>query len=329
MESVLISEPRGLPRLPAPRALPSWRLSRVMSGHTGWVYCVAPDPINNSWLATGSADRTIKLWDVASGRLLLTLTGHVAGVRGLAASPRHPYLFSCGEDRQIKCWDLETNRVVRHFHGHLHAVNAVQVHPALDFIGTAGRDSTARLWDMRSRACVHTLTGHRDAVHDLAMNDCRPQLVTGSADSTIRLWDIVSGRTYATLTHHKKGVRGLALGSGEHTMASAAGGGRIKRWALPEGRFLHDMSCEPDSSTIWNCVDINADGVLAAGSDDGLLSLHDYRNGDQICAVHPPVQPGSLECEAGILAVCFDLTGLRLFAGGVDKTVSVFKPVED
>ena len=60
---------------------------------------------------TGSADRVIKIWDLASGTLKLSLTGHVSTVRGLTVSPRHPYLFSCGEDRTVKCWDLEQNKV--------------------------------------------------------------------------------------------------------------------------------------------------------------------------------------------------------------------------
>jgi WD40 repeat protein len=53
----------------------------------------------------------IKVWDIASGTLKLTLTGHISTVRGVAVSDRHPYLFSCGEDKMVKCWDLEQNKV--------------------------------------------------------------------------------------------------------------------------------------------------------------------------------------------------------------------------
>ena len=83
---------------------------RVISGHLGWVRCVDVDH-TNEWFATGSADRTVKIWDLASGTLKLTLTGHISTVRGVASSDRHPYLFSCGEDKQVKCWDLEQNKV--------------------------------------------------------------------------------------------------------------------------------------------------------------------------------------------------------------------------
>jgi len=54
----------------------------------------------------------LQIWDLASGKLKVSLTGHISSVRGLAISQRNPYLFSCGEDRQVKCWDLEYNKVI-------------------------------------------------------------------------------------------------------------------------------------------------------------------------------------------------------------------------
>lgn len=81
-------------------------LSNVCSG----IRSVAVDP-SNEWFVTGSGDRTIKFWDLASGQLKLTLTGHIEQVTGLAISPRHPYMFSCALDKMVKCWDLEYNKV--------------------------------------------------------------------------------------------------------------------------------------------------------------------------------------------------------------------------
>lgn len=71
---------------------------------------VAVDP-SNEWFVTGSGDRTIKFWDLASGLLKLTLTGHIEQVTGLAISARQPYMFSCALDKMVKCWDLEYNKV--------------------------------------------------------------------------------------------------------------------------------------------------------------------------------------------------------------------------
>ena len=122
-----------------------WKLKSVLSGHTGWVRCLAIDS-SNEWFASGAGDRIIKVWDLASGTLKVSLTGHVGTVRGLAISDRHPYLFSAGEDKQIKCWDLEYNKVIRQYHGHLSGIYCLTLHPTLDLLVTGGRDSTARVF---------------------------------------------------------------------------------------------------------------------------------------------------------------------------------------
>ena len=97
-----------------------WKLTRVISGHLGWVRACAVEP-GNQWFATGAGDRVIKvrlrsflrllrrltyvafsrtqIWDLASGELKVSLTGHISTVRGLAVSSRSPYLFSCAEDK--------------------------------------------------------------------------------------------------------------------------------------------------------------------------------------------------------------------------------------
>jgi len=78
-------------------------------------YCQPKGGSKNNYLTflTGSADRIIKIFDLATGTLKLSLTGHISAVRGVIVSPRHPFLFSCGEDKQVKCWDLEYNKVNR------------------------------------------------------------------------------------------------------------------------------------------------------------------------------------------------------------------------
>ena len=133
---------------------------------------------------SGSVLSPPQLWELATGRLKLTLTGHISAVRALTVSPRQPYLFSAGEDKQVKCWDLEHNKVmltskvaqyspahvnlatlqslcslidslisppppalqvVRHYHGHLSGVYCMSLHPTIDVLVTGSRDSTARV----------------------------------------------------------------------------------------------------------------------------------------------------------------------------------------
>ncbi|OQR73303.1 pleiotropic regulator 1-like [Tropilaelaps mercedesae] len=312
------------PSIPRPQWHPPWKLYRVISGHTGWVRCVAFDP-TNEWFCTGSNDRIIKIWDLASGKLKLSLTGHISGVRGLAVSQHHPYLFSCGEDKQVKCWDLEQNKVIRHYHGHLSGVYTIGLHPTIDnVIVTGGRDSTARVWDMRTKANIHVLSGHTNTVASVLVQATEPQVVSGSHDSTIRLWDIVAGKTRVTLTHHKKSVRALVLHPKLNMFASGAPD-NIKQWMCPDGKFIQNLS---GHNTIVNCLAMNEDGVLVSGGDNGSLQFWDWKTGYNFQKLTTPVQPGSIDSEAGIFAMGFDLSGTRLVTCEADKTIKIFKEDE-
>ena len=314
---------RKTPALPTPHPHQSWKLLRVICGHSGWVRCASVDA-SNRWFATGSADSTIKIWDLPTGTLKLTLTGHISTVRSVQVSDRHPYLFSAGEDCQVKCWDLEQNRVVRNYHGHGSAVYAVSLHPALDVFATCSRDGTAKVWDMRTKQCVCTYTGHSGPVNDVKMHDVNPQLLTASQDCTVKLWDLVGGRAVQTLTHHKKSVRSLVLHPEEFTFASASVD-NIKKWKFPHGEFLHNFS---GHGAIINSLAVNQDNVMVSGADDGSLVFWDWGSGQCFQGEKSVAQPGSLVSEAGIYYCTFDRTGLRLLTCEADKSIKVWGECE-
>ncbi|CAB3246713.1 unnamed protein product [Arctia plantaginis] len=323
VSAAVVPMPRKPPAMPKPKWHAPWKLFRVISGHLGWVRCVAVEP-GNEWFATGAADRVIKIWDLSSGKLKVSLTGHVSTVRGLEVSPRHPYLFSCGEDRQVKCWDLEYNKVIRHYHGHLSAVYTLALHPTIDVLVTAGRDATARVWDVRTKANVHTLSGHTDTIASLACQAAEPQIITGSHDSTIRLWDLAAGKSMCTLTNHKKSVRSIVTHPTLYTFASASPD-NIKQWKCPEGKFIQNLS---GHNAIVNCMAVNPEGVLVSGGDNGTMYFWDWRTGYNFQRLQAAVQPGSMDSEAGIFSMTFDQSGSRLITTEADKTIKIYREDE-
>jgi len=282
------------------------------------------DP-SNEWFATGAGDRTIKIWDLASGTLKLTLTGHINAVRGLAISARHPYLFSCAEDKQVKCWDLEYNKVIRHYHGHLSGVYCLALHPTLDVLVTGGRDSTARVWDIRTQNGIFTLTGHENTVSSVACQATEPQVISGSNDATVRLWDLAKGSCCATLTHHKKSVRALTLHPVEYSMASGSPD-NIKKWKCPEGKFMMNFS---GHQSIIHTLSVNRDNVFVSGADNGSLFFWDWKTGYNFQKLQSQVQSGSLDSEGGIFTSMFDMTGSRLITGEADKSIKIYKEDEE
>uniref|UniRef100_A0A6G3MEL9 Pleiotropic regulator 1 n=1 Tax=Henneguya salminicola TaxID=69463 RepID=A0A6G3MEL9_HENSL len=316
--------PRKAPIMPKPMWHPPWKLMRVISGHTGWVRCMTVEP-GNTWFATGSCDRMIKIWDLASGTLKLSLTGHISTVRGLAASPHHPYLFSCGEDKQIKCWDLEQNKAIRHYHGHLHAIYCMAQHPTIDILATGSRDATIRIWDIRTKACAFTLTGHTNTVASVCAQATLPQIISGSHDSTIRLWDLTAGKSYCTMTNHKKSVRSVIIHPQLNCMSSASPE-NIKEWKLPHGDLIQTLK---GHNAIINALAINEDDVLVSGGDNGSLHFWDWKTGYNFDTKQTIVQPGSLDSEAGIFALGYDLSGSRLISCEADKSIKIYKEDEE
>ncbi|KAG2843473.1 hypothetical protein JG687_00007208 [Phytophthora cactorum] len=311
---------RRATQVPKPKWHAPWKLKRVIAGHLGWVRSISVDPTND-WFVTGSADRTIKVWDLASGQLKLTLTGHINAIRGLEVSPRHPYLFSAGEDKKVLCWDLEYNKVIRSYHGHLSGVFSLKVHPTLDILVSGGRDAVARVWDMRTKNQIHVLSGHQGTVWAMETQATDPQIITGSSDSTVKLWDLAAGKVMTTLTNHKKAVRAVTKSPTDHTFMSGAAD-NMKKWEAKEGRFLRNFSTH---NAIINSISINQDGVMASCGDNGSMRFWDYQTGYCFQNDSTKAQPGSLDSETGIFASTFDKTGLRFITCEADKTIKVWQ----
>lgn len=120
-----------------------------------------------------------------------------------------------------------------------------------------------------------------------------------------QLWDLAAGKTLSTLTHHKKSIRAMVSHPRQFTFASG-GSDKIKKWQLPKGKFLQNLE---GHNSIVNCMALNGDDVLVSGGDSGTLNFWDYHTGHRFFQTETKVQPGSLDCEAGFFAMCFDQTG--------------------
>mmetsp|Transcript_81522 Transcript_81522/g.239391 ORF Transcript_81522/g.239391 Transcript_81522/m.239391 type:complete len:499 (-) Transcript_81522:66-1562(-) len=323
-EVVNIQPPRVKPEVPKPVWHPPWKLMRVQSGHEGWVRTVAVDP-TNEWFASAGNDRLIKIWDLASGTLKISLTGHINTVRGVAISDRHPYLFSVSEDCEVKCWDLEQNMVIRNYHGHLSGVYSIALHPTLNILATGGRDAAVRIWDMRTKAGIFVFSGHTGAVCSLASQAAEPQFISGSMDHMVRLWDLAAGKCAVTLTNHKKSVRAIGLHPTEYTFVSCSSDNN-KVWKCPKGAFERNISGH--GAIVNACAVREAErgsSILMAGTDNGYLNFWDWRSGYKFQSLQAIPQPGSMSAENGIFDMTLDKSGSRLITAECDKTVKIYR----
>jgi U3 small nucleolar RNA-associated protein 13 len=149
------------------------------------IVSVAP---NDSLVATGSQDKTIKLWKATDLSLQATLKGHKRGVWDCQFSPHDRVLASCSGDRTVKLWSLSDYSCVRTFQGHVAGALRVRFLSGGLQLVSAGADGLMKLWTIRTNECEATIDGHNNKVWALDLSPDGKKLVSGGADSQIVVW---------------------------------------------------------------------------------------------------------------------------------------------
>lgn len=259
----------------------------------------------------GVSGNDIKLWDVASGRELLTLTSHTGWVMGLAFSPDGKWLASTSLDGTVKIWSLlPGNEMVTVSTPVAGFGTRVAYAPNGQMFATNGGDGSATLWNAKTGEPRLTLNGHSLEVLNLAFNPDGSRFATASIDGTAIIWDTVTGKKLLILTGHEFGIRDIAFSPDGSRIATGGFDGTAKVWDANTGRLIHEIT---EHQGLVLGVTFSPDGThLATSSTDATAKIWDVKTGELLFTLDGHA--------AGIRDIAYSSNGLIIATGSGDAT---------
>ena len=282
-----------------------------LEGHTSRVTKIVFSS-NGATLASASEDRTIHLWDVATGTHRHTLTGHNSYIYSVAFSPNGLTLASGSENGKIRLWNVTTGQYRVTLEGHSSSVRSVAFSPDGQTLASGSSDRTIRLWNATTGLYKVTLEGHSETINSVAFSPDGQTLASGSSDRTIRLWSATTGFHKQTLTGHTSSIYDISFIEDGQTLASKSNDGTIRLWDTATGQHKETLSV----NNLRN-VSINSDGTMLAGVySNRSISLWDIATQTEIASL--------VGHTSDIYSVVFSPNGKTLASGGSDHTVRLW-----
>ena len=193
---------------------------------------------DGKYLALGSDDQTVKIWQFSQGQLVehQTLTGHSDDIKSVAFSSDGNYLASGSDDQTIKIWQLSQGQFVKSqtLTGHSDYVTSVSFSPLGNYLASGSEDQTIKIWQFSGKDfAVQTLTGHSDYVTSVAFSPDGSYLASGSEDNTVKIWHLSTGKFDSqTLTGHSDDVTSVSFSADGSYLASGGEDGVVIIWQL-------------------------------------------------------------------------------------------------
>ena len=284
----------------------------ILERHRNLVCSVVFSP-DGTLLASGSLDKTVKLWDVANRRNIATLKGHTRLVTAVSFSPDGALLVSGSDDGTIKLWDVAGRRNIATLKGHRSWVGSVSFSPDGATLASGSNDNTIKLWDVASRQNIATLKGHTKHIHSVVFSPDGTLLASGSRDNTIRLWDVASRRNIATLKGHRNWVGSVSFSPDGAILASGSEDNTVRLWDVAGRRNFAIL--KGHRSRVWS-VSFSPDGaILASGSTDGTVRLWDVAGRRNFA---------TFGNASAVWSVSFSLDEITLASGLRDGTIALW-----
>ncbi len=301
----------SLPDLPHP----AYRRALTDENYQVNAVAVAPD---GTWLATGGEDRTVRIWDMATGTLTRALTGNPGLVGAVAISPDGAWLATAPRvlSGRVQIWDAATGTPTSRLPGRLSMVRSVAVSPDGTWLATiASLSRKVRIRSVATGAVTRTLVSHLGRMRAVAISPDGTWLATGGAGGAVHIWE-TSGPA-RVLTGHTGAVNAVAISPDGTWLATGGDDRTVRIWDAATGALTRALTGHVGAV---RTVAVSPDGTwLATGGEE--RAVHIWDTGED-----PTPQSGASR-GSGLISVAASPDGTWLATASRDAPVQVWDAV--
>ena len=305
----------------------------TLYGHSKAVNCIALSP-DGQWIASGSEDRSIKLWDQVTGAEICTLHGHSEGVHGVAFNSDGTRIVSGSGDSKVKIWDVRTKKEIATLQGHEKSVSSVAFSPNGQTILSGSWDGQVILWETATGKELRRFLGRTDdddkdfhiakrEVTCVAFSRNGLQVAASRMNDNIDMWNTETGKKIYRIDKYQRRDNSIFVTAISEISFSPDGAQFVS--GSQETVYLWDLKTGKEvrqhpwilASIAGKGVTYSPDGLwIASGNEDGTILVHDPTTGEKI---------HSLKGHASnVMAIAFNADGSRIISGSADGTVKVW-----
>ncbi|MEG3975603.1 protein kinase [Microcoleus sp. herbarium8] len=291
-----------------------WKNAKVknFAQHSDAVGAVAFSP-DGLMLASGSKDKTVQIWDLATGKSLRTFAGDSSTIWSVAFDSNGTKLATGTGFWRVMLWDLKTGEGTRLL-DHTASVWSVAFSPDGKLIASGSGDKTTKISDAATGSLIYNLPDHTDFVYSVAFTPDGQSLVSASKDKKITIVDVATGRLLKTLEGHGDQVRSVAVSPDGKTIVSGSYDESIKIWDIETGDLIRSIKGHSDDVV---SVAISPDGqFIASGSKDKTIKIWDFATGELLNTLTGHTDE--------VYVVTFSPDGKTIASGSKDNTIKLW-----
>jgi WD40 repeat protein/serine/threonine protein kinase len=275
---------------------------------------------DGQFLASAGGDGAIKLWNIATGRVILTLeNAHSGFACSVAFHLQGKYLASAGEDQRVKVWDLMTRQEVfaRKFEGvqFYQTAQAAAFSPLDSRQLAVGIDGDVTVWDWMDDQHLHTFAGREKQRINVAFSHDGRRLASGNWAGSVKLWDAEArDEPLFTFAETRYPVSAMAFNKDGSLLATGSFNRCVDVWDTTTGGPVYKL---PHSDGVVLGVAFSPDGRrLASAGEDKTVRLWDATTGREVL---------SLRGHTGLCGcLAFSPDGRRLASASQDRSIRVW-----